>query len=112
VFDFGLTNEQVFAIVNTVTRTRVRWGRMGVAVACACLAVSFLAGRAGAGAARSDRPERRTYVVRTGDTLWGIASSLVGPEGDPRPFVDRLGRTNHVASGVIEAGDVLVLPDP
>jgi nucleoid-associated protein YgaU len=73
--------------------------------------VNLLAGRAGAGGA-VDRPQHRTYVVKAGDTLWGIASDVVGPQGDPRPLVDRLGRTNHVESGLIHVGDVLVVPAP
>jgi LysM repeat protein len=72
------------------------------------LAVSLLAGRAGAGAAH--RPGHQTYVVRPGDTLWAIASRLAGPEADPRPLVDRLARTNHVDAGLIHVGDVLVVP--
>jgi LysM repeat protein len=72
------------------------------------LAVNLLAGRAGAGA--THLPEKRTYVVQPGDTLWGIASRLAGPKADPRPLVDRLVRTNHVDAAVIHVGDVLVVP--
>jgi Tfp pilus assembly protein FimV len=72
------------------------------------LAVSLLAGRAGAGAAQ--RPAHRIYVVRPGDTVWEIASKLVGPEADPRPLVDRMVRANHVDAGIIHVGDVLVVP--
>ncbi len=108
MFDFGLTIERTFAKMTTMGRTRVRWGRVGVTVATAAVTVSFLAGRAGAGA--SHRPQTRTYVVRPGDTLWGIASRLVGPEADPRPTVDRLGQANHVRAGIIHVGEVLVVP--
>ncbi len=74
------------------------------------LAVNLLAGRAGAGATQTHTPERRNYVVQPGDTLWGIASRLAGPQADPRPLVDRLVRANHVDAGIIHAGDVLVVP--
>jgi LysM repeat protein len=49
-------------------------------------------------------------VVHAGDTLWGIASELVGPQGDPRPVVDQLASANHVQAGLIHVGDVLVVP--
>jgi nucleoid-associated protein YgaU len=111
VFDFGLTTEHAFGTIGAVTRTRVRWGRIGVAATTVVLTVNLLAGRAGAGGA-AHRPQNGTYVVKAGDTLWGIASALVGPEGDPRPLVDRLGRANHIEAGLIRIGDVLVVPAP
>jgi nucleoid-associated protein YgaU len=103
-----LTSERVFGRIRAVTRTRVRWGRIGVAAATVAVAVNLLAGRAGAGATHGQ--EKRSYVVQPGDTLWGIASRLAGPQADPRPLVDRMVRTNHVDSGLIHVGDVLVVP--
>jgi LysM domain len=81
-----------------------------VAATTVVLAVNLLAGRAGAGATQGHAPESRNYVVQPGDTLWGIASSLAGPQADPRPLVDRLARSNHVDAGIIHVGDVLVVP--
>jgi LysM repeat protein len=72
------------------------------------LLVGFAAGRALAGPARLERP--RTYVVRPGDTLWGIAVRLAGPHADPRPAVDRLMADNHLTSPAIAAGQRLSLP--
>jgi nucleoid-associated protein YgaU len=93
----------------SVTRTRVRWGRIGIATATVVFAVNLLAGRAGAGAT-APRPVGTTYVVRPGDTLWGIASRLAGPEADPRPLIDRMVLANHVQAGLIHPGDVLLVP--
>jgi len=70
--------------------------------------VAALAGRAGAGS-RGESPAVRVYVVRPGDTLWGIAEGLVGPVGDPRPVVDRLASVNRVRDGVIWPGQELRL---
>jgi LysM repeat protein len=52
----------------------------------------------------------RSYVVRPGDTLWGIARRQVGPRADPRPAVDLLARANHLADARLVPGQVLVLP--
>ncbi|MGH9073966.1 MAG: LysM peptidoglycan-binding domain-containing protein [Acidimicrobiales bacterium] len=49
----------------------------------------------------------RLYVVKPGDTLWGIATSLAG-NGDPRPIMDRLAR--QVPTGVLVVGERLALP--
>jgi LysM repeat protein len=71
------------------------------------LVVGLLAGRPGVGASRP--AAARVYVVRPGDTLWGIAAGLVGRAGDPRPVVDRLARLNRVQGGVIRPGQELRL---
>ena len=52
----------------------------------------------------------RTYVVRAGDTIWGIARRAVGSEGDPRPLVDLLIRVNHLEDGIIFPGERLAMP--
>ena len=52
-------------------------------------------------------PER-TYVVRSGDTLWSIASSRYG--GDPREAVWEIEHRNHLDGGVLVPGTVLRLP--
>ena len=49
------------------------------------------------------------HVVEPGDTLWVIARGIVGPEGDPRPMVDRIRETNDL-DGPLLAGTRLVLP--
>jgi LysM repeat protein len=72
------------------------------------LLVGFAAGRALAGP-RHGRPAR-TYVVRAGDTLWGIARRIGPPEADPRPVVDRLEALNHLAGPTIVVGQRLALP--
>lgn len=56
------------------------------------------------------RRDRVVRVVRPGDTLWGIARALVGPEGDPRPTVDAIREANHLGSRALPAGTRLVLP--
>ena len=71
-------------------------------------AIPFGARAAMASAGHDARPAR-TYVVRSGDTLWAIASRIAGPNADPRPVVDELSQANHLG-GVIVPGQVLSLP--
>jgi nucleoid-associated protein YgaU len=50
-------------------------------------------------------------VVRPGDTLWEIARAVVGPEGDPRPVVERIREANRLApSQGLLPGMSLVVP--
>ena len=52
-------------------------------------------------------PER-VYVVKSGDTLWSIASERYA--GDPRRAVWRITQRNGVVGGRVLAGQRLVLP--
>lgn len=52
----------------------------------------------------------RRHVVAEGETLWGIARGLVGPEGDPRPVIDAIRDANDLGTGVLVEGQPLVLP--
>ena len=72
--------------------------------------LGFLAGHATAGASHTPRPHARVYVVRPGDTLWGIASLVAGRGADPRPVVDALIAANHLPSPDVAAGTTLRLP--
>ncbi len=69
----------------------------------AAIVIGALAGRAGAG------PAPHPYVVRRGDTVWGIARSLAG-DGDPRPIVDRIIRDNRLRDATIVPGERLRVP--
>ena len=76
--------------------------------------VTLVGGSANAGSSKGAgapvrREAARVYVVRPGDTLWGIAARLAGPRSDPRPVVDLLVSANHL-SGSLLPGDRLVLP--
>ncbi len=72
------------------------------------IAIGFVGGRASAD--QRSPAIQHVYVVRAGDTLWGIARRQVGPSGDPRAAIQQLMRRNHVADGVISIGQRLVLP--
>ncbi len=48
------------------------------------------------------------YIVRGGDTLWGIA--LGSYAGDPRAGVWEIEQRNHLHGAAISPGQVLVLP--
>ena len=56
---------------------------------------------------RGAEPETR-YVVRSGDTLWAIASKRYA--GDPRKAVWRISQRNGLRGGALQPGTVLYLP--
>lgn len=94
--------------MGTMSRTRVRYRRLGVtAVAAGVLALGV--GPVGhALAPDGSKAAEGTYVVRPGDTLWSIATRL--GDGDPRPLVDAIQQANGVDPGALVPGQALVIP--
>ena len=73
--------------------------------------VASARGVAGASGGAPLAPAARTvHVVRVGETVWTIASGLVGPSGDPRPVVDTIVAMNHLGPAPLQAGAHLILP--
>ncbi len=95
-----------------MTRTRVRWGRVGATVAAVAVGIGLLAGSAGAGSRAADPAPTPQHVVRSGETVWTIAQRLVGPHGDPRPVVDAIIARNGIRNASIHPGQVLAVPIP
>jgi nucleoid-associated protein YgaU len=111
MFGSALDSEHPFDRIRAVSRTRVRRRRL-VVLATAALVAGFWAGPVANALGRS--PEMlpasdRTYVVRSGDTLWSIAGR-VAPGRDPRAVVDEIAAVNDVAAGSIVPGQSLVIP--
>jgi hypothetical protein len=96
-----------------VHRTQVRRRRVGAVIAALAVAlgIAFLGGRASAHPDHSAGDRRsQVVVVRGGDTLWSIARHAVGPDGDPRPLIQRIIDRNGIGDGVITVGERLVVP--
>jgi len=47
--------------------------------------------------------------VRSGDTLWAVASRL-RPSGDPRPLIQAIERVNGIGAGDLVPGRRLLIP--
>ena len=113
---FGAWGIAVFLVVaalllvaNTIRLTAL--GRVVVAalVAATCLALLVIAARSASPShAAGPAVRTRAVTVRTGDTLWSIATR-VAPERDPRAEVDDLVRLNHLAGVDLVPGQVLRL---
>jgi Tfp pilus assembly protein FimV len=111
MFGSALDSEHSFDRIRRMSRTRVRRRRLAVLATAAVLAGCW----AGPVANALGRPSEmvpvsiRTYVVRSGDTLWSIAGR-VAPGRDPRTVVDSIADANGVAAGSIVPGQSLVIP--
>lgn len=78
------------------------------------LGLVFLAAWAGTRVAQAGDDARaytgERYVVRAGDTLWGVATAHYGDSCDPRRAVWELRVVNRLAGPTLRPGQVLVLP--
>lgn len=90
-------------LVAAVTLLVVGW--VLVSLGAAALGAAF--GSPAGASATAGAPAAASHVVRSGDTLWSIASGL-GVGGDVRDVVDALAEANDVE--VLVPGQVLVIP--
>jgi hypothetical protein len=63
---------------------------------------------AAAVAADGHPTQGQTWVVRPGDTLWGIVEAA-GIKGDPRPVVDKL--SSELGGRPLQVGETISVPD-
>jgi len=96
-------------------RSSVRLTRRGRAVVVlfallVVFAVGIIVAAGSVATGEAGTPEPTAVVqVGPGDTLWGIASVAAG-EGDVRDMMDRIEKLNALDSGMLVAGQRLLVP--
>jgi LysM domain len=111
MFDTDLDIERPFGHHPGMARTYVR-RRIAATLLVGTVLVFALTGPVAAALGSDEAPSpaaRHTYVVRTGDTLWGIARR-VAPATDPRATVLAIQQANGVDGSTLRPGDVLRIP--
>jgi LysM repeat protein len=111
-----MTIDQMFAH-RPVARPRsavrlTRRGRVVVVLVAlvAVLAVGLVVASSSVATGEGGTPEpTRVVQVGSGDTLWEIASA-VAADGDVRAMVDRISKMNALDSGMVQAGQRLLVP--
>jgi hypothetical protein len=105
-----------YAAQVTPSRSVVRLTRRGrLVVVVAALLVAFAIGVfvTAAGSVATQRPgspePTKIVQVGTGDTLWDIAADLAD-DGDVRAVMEEIKHLNALDSGVLQAGQRLVVP--
>jgi hypothetical protein len=110
MFGFRLDTERAFGHPRSMTRTYVRRRRTTLIVVLGLLTAVLYGPVAGAVAGqRVPSATPQTYIVATGDTLWGIASRL-RPGTDPRPIIQQIQQLNGVEAGSLAPGQRLLIP--
>jgi len=110
MFGTELDFERAFADHQAMHRTYVR--RRLVALTIAVVAVVAVSGPVSGAVGASREPElvsSRTYVVRSGDSLWSIAAA-VSPDRDPRDVIHDLDALNEAPVDPLTPGMVLSIP--
>jgi nucleoid-associated protein YgaU len=101
----------MFGHSRVVSGTQVRRRRLAagalLVLALSVTAPAVSAAVTGGSSRRADVADR--YVVRAGDTLWSIAVSRASGT-DPRRVVQGIVDANQVDAGMLEPGQVLVIP--
>ncbi|MCU1656642.1 MAG: peptidoglycan-binding protein [Pseudonocardiales bacterium] len=96
-------SEQSVAVPLRLTRR----GLLAIAVAVGVLALGLVwLARFSAPGAQAATPRPDAVTVRTGDTLWAIATRIA-PQRDPRAEVADLQRINHLSGVELTAGQLL-----
>jgi hypothetical protein len=79
-------------------------------VAAAALVLG-LGGRALGGSSEPGEQRTRPHIlVEPGQTLWSIAKARIGPESDPRPYIQEIREVNGLATSELAVGQRLLLP--
>lgn len=87
-------------------RVRVQWGRIAAAVAAGILALVVFTGTVGA-----DGPvPSETYIVQSGDTLWGIAAGHTAAGDDVRETMAAIADASGLTAGELSVGQELLVP--
>jgi hypothetical protein len=96
----------------TGTLRLTRRGRL-VVLTLALLAVLAAGIVIASGSVATDEPgtpvPTRVVMVGTGDTLWDIAADAAD-DGDVRAMIDRIERLNALDTGMVSAGQKLLVP--
>lgn len=107
MFDVGLDIERPFGHDSLMARTYVRRRIAAAAVVATVLTIVVTGPVAALGSNQVPaRAAQRTYVVRSGDTLWAIALR-VSPGIDPRSTVLALEHENGIDASSLRPGQVL-----
>ncbi|QHW34507.1 LysM peptidoglycan-binding domain-containing protein [Paenibacillus rhizovicinus] len=72
--------------------------------------LSLLTGHADGERPAEPSAEEQVIVVNSGDTLWGIASTVRKDGEDIRRTVFDLQKRNNLSSSELEAGQTLIVP--
>ena len=96
--------------ISTDTRTRVAVLLTSIGLALVLLLAGAVVALADDAPLPAVEPAQVEHIVRSGDTLWGIASVHVTAGDDVRVLIEDIKHHNDLASSIIVPGQVLRIP--
>jgi hypothetical protein len=109
MFDLHVDIEQRFAQHGGMHRTYVRRRILATVVAAWLAGVLTVSMAHVLQAPSVTNVSQHSYVVRSGDTLWSIATRL-SAGSDPRPLIEAIERVDRIGAADILPGERLVIP--
>lgn len=84
---------------------------MLILIAIGIFMIPFTHFRVAASEKNISEPEYMTYVVRPGDTLWGLADTYMGENfNNHQAYISDVMRANGMNQAYIYAGQLLIIP--
>lgn len=109
---YRVQNQKINQRKKVRTYRKLRKANITILLFFICAVLSFHTMRSFSDDKKAAEFQIKTYLVRSGDTLWDIAMKYKSPEEDPREYIYNLMQLNEMRSSEIYSGQSLEIQIP